>query len=96
MRLFENKKFVAGPFMKVSDPALVEIAAFPGFDFVIIDLEHGPITFQSIQGHIRTAQAKNIVPVVLVPEINENTISKALDIATPAEYQIDYVRVWRN
>ena len=26
MSLFENKKFVVGPFMKVSDPALVEVA----------------------------------------------------------------------
>jgi len=87
MNLFENKKFVVGPFMKVSDPALVEIAAFAGFDFVIIDLEHGPNTFQTIQGHIRAAQAKNIVSVVRVPEINENMISKALDIGA------DYVQV---
>ena len=80
MSLFENKKFVVGPFMKASDPALVEVAAFAGFDFVIIDLEHGPNSFQTIQGHIRAAQAKNIVSVVRVPEINENMISKALDI----------------
>ncbi|CAH8284221.1 4-hydroxy-2-oxoheptanedioate aldolase [Mariniflexile fucanivorans] len=80
MGLFDNKKYVVGPFMKVSDPALVEVAAFAGFDFVIIDLEHGPNSIQTIQNHVRAAQAKNIVPVVRVPEINENMISKALDI----------------
>lgn len=84
MSLFDNKKFVLGPFMKISDPALVEVAAFAGFDFVIIDLEHGPISIETAQNHIRAAQAKGIVPVIRVPEINENIISKALDIG--AEY----------
>ena len=87
MNLFENKSFVIGPFMKIGDPALVEIAAFAGFDFVIIDLEHGPNTIQTVQGHVRAAQAKGITPVIRVPEINENLISKALDIGA------DYVQV---
>ena len=87
MSLFENKEFVVGPFMKVSDPALVEIAAFAGFDFVIIDLEHGPNTIETVQSHVRAAQAKGITPVIRVPEINENMISKALDIGA------DYVQV---
>ncbi|MDO6761216.1 aldolase/citrate lyase family protein [Tamlana sp. 2_MG-2023] len=87
MSFFEKKKFVVGPFMKVSDPALVEIAAFSGFDFVILDLEHGPNSIETIQGHVRAAQAKNIIPVIRVPEINENVISKALDIGA------DYVQV---
>lgn len=87
MSLFENKKFVVGPFMKVSDSALVEVAAFAGFDFVIIDLEHGPNTIETVQGHVRAAQAKGITPVIRVPEINENMISKALDIGA------DYVQV---
>ncbi|MEW4922272.1 aldolase/citrate lyase family protein [Algibacter sp. 2305UL17-15] len=87
MKLFENKKFVVGPFMKVSDPALVEVAAFAGFDFVIIDLEHGPNTIQTVQNHVRAAQAKHIVSVIRVPEINENIISQALDIGA------DYVQV---
>ena len=87
MNLFKNKEFVVGPFMKVSDPALVEIAAFAGFDFVIIDLEHGPNTIETVQGHVRAAQAKGITPIIRVPEINENMISKALDIGA------DYVQV---
>ncbi|WP_136481992.1 HpcH/HpaI aldolase family protein [Cognatitamlana onchidii] len=87
MSLFDNKKFVVGPFMKVSDPVLVEVAAFAGFDFVIIDLEHGPNTFETVQGHVRAAQATGITAVIRVPEINENMISKALDIGA------DYVQV---
>jgi len=42
---FKNKisdGSVLGTFCKASDPAFIEIAGFAGFDFVIIDLEHGP------------------------------------------------------
>ena len=31
-------KTVYGPFVKFTDPAAIEIAAYSGFDFVIIDM----------------------------------------------------------
>jgi len=45
MRLLDNlknKKLSIGPFSKCSDPAIIECIGLAGFDFVIIDLEHGP------------------------------------------------------
>ena len=36
-----------GPFMKLSDPAAVEVFAIAGFDHVIIDMEHGPLSVES-------------------------------------------------
>ena len=39
-KLLQNKTAV-GPFLKLSDPAIAEIAGHAGFDFVIIDMEHG-------------------------------------------------------
>lgn len=80
MDLFANKKYVIGPFAKVSDPALVEAAAYAGFDFIILDMEHGPNSVETLQNHVRAAEAKGIVPVIRVPENNANHISKALDI----------------
>lgn len=80
MNLFENKKYVLGTFVKVSDPALVEIAAYAGFDFVILDMEHGPNAVETLQNHVRAAEAKGIVSVIRIPELNESDISKALDI----------------
>ena len=80
MNLFSGKEYVLGTFVKVADAALVEIAAHAGFDFVIMDCEHGPNSYETLQNHVRAAEAKGIVPVIRVPEINENAISKALDI----------------
>ncbi|WP_298534437.1 aldolase/citrate lyase family protein [uncultured Algibacter sp.] len=69
-----------GPFCKLQDPAIVEIAALSGFDFVIIDMEHGPYSIESTQNMIRAAEARGITPVVRVTENSETLILRVLDI----------------
>lgn len=69
-----------GPFCKIQDPAIVEIAALSGFDFVIIDMEHGPYSIESAQNMIRAAEARGITPVVRVTENSETLILRTLDI----------------
>ncbi len=73
-----------GPFMKLTDPATVEIAAHAGFDFVIIDMEHGPITFETAQHLIRAAELTGITPVVRVTENDSGLVLRALDIGAAA------------
>jgi len=73
-------KIVLGPFMKFTDPAAVEIMGFAGFDFVIIDAEHGPISTESAQNMIRAAESVNITPVIRVGNNDEALILRALDI----------------
>ena len=80
----QNGEVVFGPFMKFSDPAAVEVAGFAGFDFVIIDMEHGPITFERAQDLVRAAEARGITPVIRVPENKEIYIQRALDIGAKA------------
>jgi len=80
----EKGAVVLGPFMKFTDPAAVEIAGLAGFDFVIIDMEHGPITYERAQDLIRAAELRNITPVVRVPENKEIYIQRALDIGAQA------------
>jgi len=73
-------KVVFGPFLKFTDPAVVEIMGFAGFDFVIIDAEHGPISMQNAQNMIRAAETANITPVIRVANNDEALILRALDI----------------
>lgn len=75
-----NGKTVFGPFLKFTDPAVVEIMGFAGFDFVIIDQEHGPISVQSAQDMIRAAESVNINPIIRVANNDESLILRALDI----------------
>lgn len=71
---------VYGPFCKIQDPTIVEIAALSNFDFVIIDMEHGPFSIESTQNMVRAAEARGITPVVRVTENNETLILRLLDI----------------
>ena len=68
--LYEGK-IVFGPFLKITDPAVVEIIGFAGFDFVIIDEEHGPISIENAQNMIRAAEYINITPVIRVGNNDE-------------------------
>jgi len=51
-----------GPFLKLSDPAVVEIMALAAFDHVVIDLEHGPLSVETAQNLVRAARLRGIAP----------------------------------
>jgi 4-hydroxy-2-oxoheptanedioate aldolase len=71
---------VFGPFMKTCDAAFVEIAGYAGFDFVILDMEHGPVSFETLQNLIRGAVISGTIPIVRASDSKEISISRALDI----------------
>lgn len=71
---------VLGPFSKTEDPAMVEAMGHAGFDFLILDLEHGPNSVRSLQSLVRAAQLSGILPVVRVKEDLPNVIGEVLDI----------------
>jgi 4-hydroxy-2-oxoheptanedioate aldolase len=79
-RTLKEGENVFGPFLKLTDPAVVEIMGFAGFDFVIIDAEHGPISMQSAQNMIRAAETANVTPIIRVANNDESLILRALDI----------------
>lgn len=76
----KNNQCVYGPFMKTNDPMFVEAVGIAGFDYVILDMEHGPVTIENQQNNIRAAEARNTVPIIRLKDSAENTIGKALDI----------------
>lgn len=71
---------VMGPFVKICDPAAVEIAGLAGFDFVIIDAEHGPISIESAQNLVRAAECVGITPIIRIVENRPSRVLRALDI----------------
>lgn len=61
-------------------PAIVHLLAGAGFDFVVVDQEHGPATYQAIQDMVIAAKALDITLLVR-PPVNEYTfIARALDM----------------
>lgn len=83
INIFKDKikeSFVIGPFSKTKDPAFIECMGYSGFDFVIIDLEHGPNNVENIQNLIRAAQISNVFPIVRIKEDFCPLIGEVLDI----------------
>lgn len=71
---------VFGPFMIATDPALVESAGYAGYDFVLLDMEHGTTTFETLPNLIRAANVAGVMPVVRVPRGSDIWIDQALDV----------------
>ena len=71
---------VVGVFSKTCDPAFIETMGYAGMDYVIIDLEHGPNSVQSVQNLIRGAQVAGLMPSVRVKESCSSVMGEVLDI----------------
>jgi len=70
---------VLGVFVGIPAPRLVELCGLAGYDYVVIDAEHGPIDFGAAENLIRAADATGITPIVRVPDHLPKTILRYLD-----------------
>ena len=70
-----------GIFNGLPSPAIVEMCAYAGFDFIVIDNEHGSADFETTENMLRAARASDIVPVV---RCFESDISRVLDMGASA------------
>jgi 4-hydroxy-2-oxoheptanedioate aldolase len=68
-----------GTWLKITSAEPVEIMAYAGFDFVVIDMEHAPLDLQTAYRLINSATALGMVPLVRVPDATASTIQKILD-----------------
>ena len=78
--MLREGRTVIGPFFGTGCPDFVEIAGLAGFDFLIIDTEHGPGNPESIQNLIRAAELRGIAPIVRVTSADSQTILRTLDV----------------
>ena len=77
--LLKTGGVVFGPFMNTTDPAFVESIGHTGFDFVVLDLEHGPASLDQLHNLIRAAEVSGTFPVVRTPPGNLHMIGAAQD-----------------
>ena len=77
--LLAEGKTVLGTFVGLMDPAVVEIAAAAGFDFVIVDLEHWLHSTETVLQMFRAAGAAGITCIVRVPDHEPKRLLRLLD-----------------
>lgn len=61
------------------DPSLIEILAYTGFDFYMLDMEHSRVNVETMEHCIRAADAAGITTVVRVAENNSSLIRQAIE-----------------
>ena len=69
-----------GVFVNMGCPALVEVIGLLGFDYVLIDAEHGPMDLETCENMVRAADATNITPLIRVAINLQQNILRYLDI----------------
>jgi 4-hydroxy-2-oxoheptanedioate aldolase len=80
-RLYQGET-VLGTWNIIPSAPLVEIIGYSGFDFVIIDAEHGPVGFEKAEELVRAAEGVGITPLMRVPDSTSQLVLHALDIGS--------------
>lgn len=75
--LLRSGRRLRGIFNGIPSPALVEMCAFAGFDFLIIDNEHGSAGIETTEHMLRAARASGLPTLV---RCLEQDIARTLDI----------------
>jgi 4-hydroxy-2-oxoheptanedioate aldolase len=75
-----NGEVLTGIFCKTTAPEFIEVIGHAGFDFCILDQEHGPATLETIQNLVRAAEASGVVPIVRTRDRSPESIAQPLDL----------------
>jgi 4-hydroxy-2-oxoheptanedioate aldolase len=76
----ERGPFLVGTFCQSADPMVVEIMGRAGFDFIVLDGEHGPVSSETMKHAAVASTAGGIVLVVRVKHNDGPTIMAPLDM----------------
>ena len=86
-----------GTFTQMHSTIAAEILGYTGLDFVLIDMEHAPLSAQSAGELIAAARGSGITPLVRAREISRSAVLQPLDagamgLVVPCVETVDQVR----
>lgn len=77
---FTRGEKAVGAFFNSGTVVSAEVLGQLGFDFIVIDTEHGHYDLGDVERFIRAAECRNLLPIVRVVDCSRNYILKMLDI----------------
>lgn len=78
-KLAEGKQVIGGT-VSFNDPDAYCAMANSGFDFLWIEMQHSPLTYQDVARMIYACRGAAAIPFIRVPEATDGDIQKATDI----------------
>ncbi len=74
-----NKELTVGSWITLAHPAIAEIMARAGFDWLVVDLEHSVITIREAGELIRVIDLSGIAPLVRLSTNDPTQIKRVMD-----------------
>ena len=78
-RMASDGPTLFGTWVKLSTLETVEILGHAGFDYIVVDMEHAPLTLESAYRAIVTAQGMGMGALVRVPDRSDSHLQRLLD-----------------
>jgi 4-hydroxy-2-oxoheptanedioate aldolase len=75
-----RKEFSIGTWLTIPSAMLADVISSSGIDFVVIDLEHGPIDYSVLANMVLAIQCREVAALVRVGGLNSEQISVVLDL----------------
>lgn len=75
----QNKELTLGSWITLGHPAIAEMMAQAGFDWLTVDMEHSAITEHQAQQLIQTIELCGVTPLVRVGHNEPNLIKRVMD-----------------
>ena len=69
-----------GCFSKSTDSSVIEAIGYSGMDYVVLDMEHSPMTTESVKTHLMALGMTPTLGIVRVERFDSMHIGKALDL----------------
>jgi 4-hydroxy-2-oxoheptanedioate aldolase len=77
----QSKPNLIGPFIRIARPEIVEMLAMAGFDFGVLDIEHGgAVNMNDVYPLILAAENRGIKLLARIPGVSEMHIKWLLDL----------------
>jgi 4-hydroxy-2-oxoheptanedioate aldolase len=72
-------ELLAGTFLNLGSPTAVEIVAGAGFDWLLLDLEHGSGSFHDLRSQMLATRGSQAATIVRLPSIDADLVKFVMD-----------------
>ena len=72
-------EMVLGCYLRHADPGLAEVLCHYGWDYILFDAEHSPMTARDCEHMARVCELREVTPIVRVPVNQPQTFGRFLD-----------------
>ena len=74
-----SSEVLAGTFLNLGSSVAVEIAVAAGFDWVLLDLEHGSGSLTELRSQLLATRGSSAAPIVRIPSIDADMVKFVMD-----------------